>query len=114
MSEQVRNIDLEIEEAKSAISLMEAVERLSKNRDFKRVIENGFFRDEASRVALLKADFQMSGENHQKVLNNRLTGIGECHQYLCNITTLGLMAQKALNEAEDVRDEVLAEELLAE
>ena len=108
----VRNIDIEIQEAKDALSMLEAVERLSKNRDFKRVIENGFFRDEASRVCLLKADAQMANERSQGLLNNRLTGIGELHQYLRGLTTLGVMAQKALADAEQTRDEVLAEELV--
>ena len=44
MNDEVRNIDVEIEQAKAIIAMRDAVIRLEKNKDFQKVISNGFLR----------------------------------------------------------------------
>ena len=53
---QVEEIELEINQAKEKVALKDSLEKLIKNRDFKKVITEGYFEQEAIRLVLLKAD----------------------------------------------------------
>lgn len=94
--EQVRNIDLEISEAERAIKLCDAFERLQNNEDFKTVIEEAYFKEEASNVVLAKAVPHMRDAARQAVFDNRIVGIGEFRQWLSELVASGQMARKAL------------------
>ena len=43
MSEQIKQLEMSIDEAKELIALGDSIERLYKNKDFKKVILEGYF-----------------------------------------------------------------------
>lgn len=106
----VRNIDIEIEEAKRAIKRLDMLTRLKKNKDFKALIDEGYFKEEASNLVIAKAIPHLRDEKQQKVFDNRIVAIGEFRQWLSEIETMGGIATKALQEAEATRDEIALEE----
>lgn len=103
----VRNIDIEIEDAKRAIRRADMLDRLSKNADFQGLIEEGYFKEEASNIVIAKAIPHLREDKHQKIFDNRIIAIGEFRQWLGEVGAQGAISRKALAEAEDVRDEVL-------
>ncbi len=110
MSEQdIARIEIDIKEAKHAIDILQALRRLSKNKDFKTIISKGYLEDEATRCVLLKADDQFQTEERQQKMNNSINAIGHFHQYLLKIEKLGLMAQQAIEEQRNTRDEIMKE-----
>jgi hypothetical protein len=107
---EIRNIDIEIEDAKAAIRKLDMLKRLQKNDDFRGLVEEGYFKEEASNVILAKAVPHLREEKHQKVFDNRIIAIGEFRQWLSEVYTHGEIAQKALRDAEEVRAEIAGEE----
>ena len=88
-----------------------ALARLKGNRDFKKVILEGFFEDEAIRLVHLKADPNMQGSDSQKAILTQMDAIGALRQYLETLAQLAGMAQKSIEADEQTRDELLAEGL---
>ena len=87
-------------EKKEQVLMAEAVQRLFKNKDFKTIIAEGFLEKEAIRCVAVKAQFSMQDEEHQKLLDKRIIGIGEMAVYLQTISALGNFAKDEIKQAE--------------
>ena len=112
MSEQqVEEIEMTIKQAKEQVALKDAVIKLSNNKDFKKVVNEGYFEKQASRLVLLKADPNMQDEKSQKELDNSIIAIGYFRQYLSSLVQLGYQAEREILSAEEEKDNILAEEL---
>lgn len=111
MSQEIETIELNIKHAKKAVDLMKSVQRLTTNRDFKKVFLEGYFEQEAIRLVLLKSDPSLQGAEDQAALIKQMDAIGSVRQYLNTVNQLGRMAEKAISEDEATRDELLAEDL---
>lgn len=108
-NEQIEQLELNIEDAKEIVSRKRAVENLLKNDDFKKVITEGYFKDEASRLVLLKADMNYQTVESQSQMDKSIISIGYLRQYLSSLMQLGTMAENAI-----ASDELTLEELHAE
>ena len=109
--QQIKHIDLSIEQAKANIQRYEQLNKLASNKEFKELILDGYFRDEASRLVLLKADPNMLGDTEQLHIGKLIDGIGALRQYFSTIERIGEMSQRALKEHEQTREELLQEEM---
>ena len=109
IDQQIEEIEISIEQARESIAKMEALLNLTKNKDFKLVIEEGYFEKEASRCVLLKADPNIQDEASQKMLDNTIIAIGYLRQYFTTVMQLGRMAQHSLAADEETKQELLAE-----
>lgn len=107
----LEKIELTIEQAKEAIADVEAMERLKKNRDFKRIFEKGFFDAYAVNLVYLKADPNMRTPEDQEDIIKDIDSIGRLRMYLSAIYQKGHVARKDLADAEGERAEILAEEV---
>ena len=110
-NDAIQEIELSIKEAQKMVDLGAAVQRLATNRDFKKVILEGFFEDEAIRLVHLKADPNMQSSDSQKAILTQMDAIGALRQYLETLAQLAGMAQKSIEADEQTRDELLAEGL---
>lgn len=109
--EQLENIEISIEQAKKAIDMMESLLKLTKNKDFKKVINEGYFEKEASRLVLLKADPSMQSPEDQRLLDNSIIAIGFLRQYFSAVIQMGRMAERSIANDEVTREELLGETL---
>lgn len=107
----LETVELSIDHANKSINLRNSLEKLTKNRDFKAVVLEGYFESEAVRLVLLKADPSMQDEESQKEIVKQIDAIGSFRQYLRTVMQLGDMASKAKDDYEQTREELLAEEL---
>jgi|15BtaG_2_1085339.scaffolds.fasta_scaffold00346_20 hypothetical protein len=106
MSErEIERIEISLARAKENISNMEVLNELLVDKNFVKLITAGYFRDEASRLVLLKADSSMQTEEHQNAIDKSIAAIGYFRQYLVTIMQLGGMAQKAMEDNEATGDE---------
>lgn len=107
----IKNIELSIEEAKQSVDLKLALGRLIKNRDFKKVIEEGYLRNEAIRLVHAKASPSLQSAEHQARITRDIDAIGALDQYLTTIYQIGSQAEYAVadyeQELETVRNEAL-------
>lgn len=106
---QIEQVELSIEHAKLSIDNKIALQRLTNNKDFEKIILEGYFKDEASRLVLLKADPSM--DNFQALIDKQIIAVGQFRQYLATIMVLGTQAEKAIADDEETREELLAEGL---
>lgn len=85
-----------IEAQEKIISLGDAVVRLRKNEDFKRIVEEGYFKDNAVRlVHALAAPAISHSEKATAAVHNEMQAIALFRDFLVNIC-------KAADKAEDV------------
>ncbi|MGH1461222.1 MAG: hypothetical protein ACRBB6_04220 [Neptuniibacter sp.] len=115
MNDMVQEIDLEtvevsMEQAKKALGLRKNLERLTSNRDFKKVVLEGYFEQEAQRLVHLKAVPSMQTPEHQESIMKQIDAIGAVRNYFNTIMVFGAQAEKEMVSLEETREEILAEE----
>lgn len=110
MSQQeLRELESNIKDLNEMVQLGTALDRLRKNRDFKKVIEQEYLKEEAIRLVHLKADPNMQGEREQARVIRDLDAIGSFTQFLDLIVHKTDAAKDALDECEDLRAELEAD-----
>jgi len=102
-------VEVSIEQAKKAIKLGDSVDRLLKSRDFKAVITEGYFEQEAIRLVHAKAHPEMDNPNSQASIIGQMDSIGHLYAHLNLLRGLAQQARKSMNEYENTREEILAE-----
>jgi hypothetical protein len=109
LNEQLETIELSIEQAKGMIAKLEAAQRLITNKDFTLLVDEGYFRDEASRLVLLKSDPSMQGDNEQREIDNGILAIGGFRKYISTVFQMGNTAMRTLADDENTREDLLNE-----
>lgn len=111
MSEQYRNIDVEIAHHEKAIKLLGHLEKLEKNKDFKALIEEAFLKDFALEMVMQRGLNQVNTHDKMVATNLRkIDAVGEFANYLRNIRAMGVAAQNKLPELKALEDQIRAEE----
>jgi hypothetical protein len=108
-TEQIQQIERNIEAGKVAVELNAALQRLLANRDFKAVIADGYLNKEAIRLVHAKSNPSLQTPVHQAAIIRDIDAIGALAQYFNNVTLMGDMAAKGLAADEEARAELLAE-----
>lgn len=109
-SEQIKEIELSIEQAKSMVSLEDALNRLYANKDFQQVIVQNYLKDEAIRLVHLKSSPQMDTASHQENIIKQIDAIGNFLSYLQTITYMGQQAQLTIDEYNQAKQDILFED----
>lgn len=108
---KIAQVEVGIEAAKEAIAVGEALDRLIRNADFIKVIHEGYFKEEASRLVLFKSAPACEEEAAQKGITKAIDAIGGLHQYLTSVFQKSVQMKKALADDELTREELLAEDM---
>lgn len=107
MSEQqIAEIEVSMEEAKEAVELGKALDRLNNHPDFKLIIRDGYLRDEAVRLVHLKSDPNMQGENQQRHVDRDIMGIGALLNYFRKIQHISMQANSLVEQCEQAIEEL--------
>lgn len=83
------------EQARYAVELSEALERLEQNADFKRVIKDAYLDESIKGIVMTLA---YANENQLKDRLNKLIGISNLQLFLASIKANGARAHEALND----------------
>lgn len=111
----IQTIELSIQDAKKNIALNAALKKLHDDPNFKKVILDGYFRDEAIRLVGIKAQPNCSGDDIQREINKAIDGIGSLSQYFNSIHANAVQSTKALHDNEEaLREELLDRRLSGE
>lgn len=103
-------IDANIKKAKKLTDIADALERLQMNKDFKAVVQTGYFQDEAVRLVHLKADQNFQSADAQRSIVQQIDAIGALHQYFQTVFHKAAMAKKSIEADETAREEILNED----
>lgn len=107
----IQAIEENIKQAQKFVEAGEALERLKSNRDFKRVVLDGYFEREAVRLVHLKSDQNFQSTEMQKAIIAQIDAIGAVSQYFSTVLHKAAIARKAISSDEEAREEILEEEL---
>ena len=107
-SDLIEEIELNIREAQEVVELGEALNRLADNRDFKKVIKEAYFRDQAVQLVQAKASPSMQRPEVQAAINKAIDGIGELYQFFNKVTSQAEMARAAIVSSEEAIEELVA------
>ena len=75
-TETLEAIDRSIKQSQAIVELGSAVDRLRSNKDFKKIVIEGYFEKEAIRLVHLKADPSMQSAASQQSINQQMDAIG--------------------------------------
>lgn len=99
-NEQIKALQDSIVSSRQNVDMADALRRLQSNRDFKKVIQEGYFEKEAIRLVHLKADPAMQTPDKQAGILRDIDAIGTLHAYFALILRFGDMSKKDISEAE--------------
>jgi len=108
-TDAIQEIELNIKEAQRMVDLGAAVTRLTNNRDFKKVVMEMYFEKEAIRLVHLKASPHMQEPARQAAIIKDMDAIGAFYQFLRTLEMQAEMAKRAVEDSEQLREEILAE-----
>jgi hypothetical protein len=110
MSDTVLEIELSMDMAKKKIELLEVLERLKENPDFKAFVSVGFMGEERIRDLLTKkVSPSFQDVNNKMYVDSQLQAIGAFRMFTLYVEQEGRMAKQALTEAEEERNRALEE-----
>jgi hypothetical protein len=109
----INQVETDITNVKKAIRRLELLEKLQSYPEWKELIEEGYFTQEASRVVKLRVDLGMrsAGEIQMGWLEDMLTGIGAFNQYLNFIEQSGRAAKDQLEQHQETHADLLKEQM---
>lgn len=94
---------------RSIVDRYHMVKRLNENPDFKAIFTEGYFRDEAHRLAELMASGRLPESRMDSCLQD-LRSIGRCKNYLREFVDQGVQAENDLVLLEEAREESIEAE----
>lgn len=109
--EEFQSIERNIADAKDIASVGEALERLKKNKDFKAVILEGYFKAEAIRLVHLRGDPAFQTPERKQSILNQIDAIGILSGFFYQIEHKTRMAEQAIRSGEEELEEMLKENM---
>ena len=109
LDNQVEEVELTIEEAKKHVQRRDSLRKLMNNREFRKIIEEGYMQEEAVRLVGISAD--PSVEHREDAIIGQIKAISNLRQYLSNILRLGDQMEESILENEALLEELREEEI---
>lgn len=103
-------IERDIANYKADIKLLEALERLEKNKDFQTIIGKGYLETEALRLIKLRTDPNTQAEQTQRILQRDIDSISALDSYLRQIRKDAEVAKSSLDRSENELEALLIEQ----
>lgn len=107
LNSKIAELDRSIADNTKAVELAKALERLESNRDFRKIIADGYFTAEAVRLVHLKADPAMQTPTAQASIIRQMDSIGNLADYFNTIRQNGAMSANTIADCEKDRMELL-------
>lgn len=104
----IQEVELSIEQAKKVIATGDKALKLADNKLFKELVLDGYFVDEAARLAHLSADLTLTAEQRADVFV-MIQGIGFFKAYMSMLVRRSDMARRELRDHEQTLSELHSE-----
>lgn len=109
MSAAILEVEQQLKDVKEAMALRDMAVKLSTNREFRKLIIEGFIETETNRLMVCAGDVRFKKEDREQMMGQALAG-GHLKRYLNYIQMLGDNAERSIPEAEQTLAELRAEE----
>lgn len=111
-TDAINAIENNIKKAKVVLEFSAALERLRGSRDFKTVVLEGYFEQEAIRLVHLKSDPNMQTPAFQQSIASQIDAIGQLSQFFATALQKASMASRQIEADQETIAELSAEELI--
>ena len=105
----LEQVEIQIDMANKLRALRDNCVKLTASEPWKDVIDTGYFKEEAARLVMAKSA-SLTPEQMQ-IIDNMQYGIGALANFIESVMRRGAEMDQALDEHEETRDEILAEEI---
>lgn len=105
--DKVRRIEQSIRESVKEVEFAEALQRLQNNRDFKRVVLDGYLTQEAVRLVHLMSDPAVQDPATQQSIHLQLRAVGELNAFFQRVVAQAGIARKNIAYSEQAREELI-------
>lgn len=95
---QVEELEVSLEYAQGIVAKRDMLDKLSRNREFKQLVLEGYFKDEAIRLTNLSADPHPQVAEHRDDIFLAIQGISLLRQYFQRINREGEIAENEIAE----------------
>ena len=103
-------VELSIKNARKTLDQAKSLERLRSNRDFKALILDGYFREEAIRLVHLRSDPAYQSPTAQALILLDIDAVANLVSYFRTVEALGETARKALIDGEETLEALSQDE----
>lgn len=108
--QQLAALEQQIKDAQGSLELGKALASLRHNADFKKLVIDGYLKNEAVRLVHLKSDPSMSSADNQAAVVRDIDAIGALAQFFRTVEMMGTRAESSIAEAEQAITEIHEEE----
>jgi hypothetical protein len=108
--EQLEYLDASMAEAKHFVDINNSLMKLQKNRDFKKVITEYYFKEEAARLVMAKSSNLT--EDQQLLIDKMIYGVGALAKFLDSVGVRGAQALQTLVEDQETKEGIIQEGLV--
>ena len=105
----LEQVEIQIDMAQKLRKMRDTCVKLTESEPFKDVITEGYFKEEAARLVMAKSA-SLTPEQ-MTIIDNMQYGIGALANFIESVMRRGAEMDQALNEHEETREEILAEEV---
>lgn len=105
---EIEQVELSIQQAKDLVNARDMADKLSRNREFKKLILEGYFEKEAARLVSLSGDSNMLQQRDE--IFDAIKAISHFRQFMQNTMRMGDVAAQELAEQNETLDELRAAE----
>ena len=104
---EIQELELSIEDANKHVAMRDAALKLTSNRDFKKLVLEGYFKETAAQLVSLTADPALKDKRNE--ISEKILAISNFRLFLQETITLGNQAESAIREAQEALDEIREE-----
>ena len=105
----LEQVEIQIDMANKLRKLRDNCVKLTASEPWKDVIDTGYFKEEAARLVMAKSS-NLSSEQ-MELIDRMQYGVGALANFIESVMRRGAEMDQALNEHEETREEILAEEI---
>jgi len=109
--DQIKAIEVNIEDARRTIDLADTLERLQKNPDFVKLIETEYLNQHALRLVYSKANPGMQGDQQQAAVIRSLDAVSELRSWFSFVMVAANTAEASIQDSERELEEMRNEDL---
>lgn len=110
LEDDIQEVEITIKEAKKAVEYAVMVRRLIDNPDFKKLVTEDYFVEEAARLSHLYSEPGLT-EDQVRWVQNDLLAIGGFKRFIKTKLLMGTNAQRELEHSNEVMEELRMEEM---
>jgi len=105
----LEQVEIQIGMANKLRKMRDNCVKLTANKTWKDIIDDGYFKEEAARLVMAKS--AALNPEQMKLIDNMIFGIGALANYIESVMRRGAEMDQAIGEHEETREEILAEEV---